>query len=123
MIERCQNTKSKAYRYYGARGISVCPEWRDAATFLAWAESNGYRPGLEIDRIDVNAGYSPENCRFVTHQENSQTRRHMKLTPDDVRAIRMLRWSGVPQKPVAEIFSVAGDTISSIMTWKTWGNV
>ena len=45
----------------------VCQAWRnDAKEFIAWCGENGYQKGLEIDRINNNAGYAPDNCRFVT---------------------------------------------------------
>lgn len=71
MKERCSNPSYKKYSDYGGRGIKVCQEWLDdVGLFLRWAEENGYEKGLEIDRIDNNNGYSPDNCRFVTRHKN-----------------------------------------------------
>ena len=33
--------------------------------------ANGYVEGLTIDRIDVNKGYQPDNCRWITKSENT----------------------------------------------------
>lgn len=64
--QRCLNKKSKTYKWYGAKGIDICDEWKnDYKTFCIWAEQNGYRKGLTLDRIDPNKGYSPDNCRFI----------------------------------------------------------
>lgn len=75
MHQRCNDPKKDGYHNYGGRGISVCQEWDDVTTFVEWAKQNGYKPGLEIDRIDVNGNYEPSNCRFVTHKENANNRR------------------------------------------------
>jgi len=82
MRNRCSNPRHRAYRHYGARGITVCPEWQgDFMPFYRWAIANGYRDGLEIDRIDNSDGgqYSPSNCRFVTAKENDRNKRNNRL--------------------------------------------
>jgi AP2 domain len=71
MLQRCFNPKCPTFKRYGARGITVCDEWRrDFKAFRLWALLNGYRDGLEIDRRDNLKSYSSDNCRFVTRQEN-----------------------------------------------------
>lgn len=73
MIRRCQDHNDKDYRFYGAKGISVCKEWLDDfKSFNDWAVTNGYKDGLTIDRIDPDKNYCPENCRWVTAYENSK---------------------------------------------------
>ena len=79
MKRRCYSPKSASFPYYGGRGIEVCEQWRcKPSAFYAWALVNGFEPGLELDRIDVDGNYSPGNCRFVTHQVNSRNRRCVK---------------------------------------------
>ena len=43
---RCDNPNVPSYKHYGARGISVCEEWRDYKAFHEWAVSNGYSEEL-----------------------------------------------------------------------------
>lgn len=77
MIDRCTNPKNEGYHRYGGRGISVCDEWASSfKKFIEWGMQNGYKKGLQLDRIDNNGNYSPENCRFVTVKENSKNRRN-----------------------------------------------
>ena len=71
MKQRCNNPKHTAARWYHAKGIRVCDEWnRDFKAFQAWARENGYFDKGSIDRIDPAQGYTPENCRWVTIEEN-----------------------------------------------------
>ena len=56
---------------YFHKGITVCEEWKHSReAFCKWAKNNGYKKGLQLDRIDNLKGYSPDNCRFVTSKIN-----------------------------------------------------
>ncbi len=76
MKRRCYSSKCRAYKDYGARGISVCEEWEKSfISFYEWAISNGWEKGLRLDRKDNDGIYEPSNCRFITHQKNCQNTR------------------------------------------------
>ena len=83
MIQRCENPSRKDYKYYGGRGIKVCPEWRkDFMAFRRWALASGHEKGLTIDRIDNEGNYEPGNCRFSTRKEQARNRksnRYLKI--------------------------------------------
>ena len=81
MCRRCYDPRVGAYKNYGARGIFVCDTWRnDFTAFRTWAEFNGYQDDLEIDRIDNDGPYCPDNCQFVTCKINTRkTRRCRKI--------------------------------------------
>lgn len=76
MIQRCTNPKHRRFEDWGGRGIEVCDEWKnDYSAFKEWALENGYREGLTIDRINNDMGYSPDNCRWATVNEQNKNKR------------------------------------------------
>lgn len=65
---------SKQYNYI-KKNIKTCKEWIESfESFYNWAINNGYKKGLQIDRINNLDGYYPENCRWVTPKENCNNR-------------------------------------------------
>ena len=52
---------------YENKDINICNEWLlNRKQFYAWAFENGYKDNLTLSRIDVNKGYSPDNCVWIT---------------------------------------------------------
>ena len=77
MHGRCGNPKHPRYADYGGRGITVCERWHSFENFLA--DMGEPPPGLTLDRINNDLGYSPENCRWATVSEQNFNRKR-KLT-------------------------------------------
>ena len=60
---------------YLDKGIVVCEEWKtNFLPFYEWSITHGYKPELEIDRINNDGNYCPENCRWISHTENCQNK-------------------------------------------------
>lgn len=74
---RCLNPLDKRYIHYGGRGIGICDRWLKFENFLS---DMGERPkGKTLDRIDNDKGYSPENCRWATWQEQMLNTRRQRI--------------------------------------------
>lgn len=96
MIQRCTNPRRESWAHYGGRGIAVCEEWLDS--FDQFLADMGPRPaGTSLDRIDVNEGYSPSNCRWATASEQSRNRR--RRTDVYRREIEQLILQGIKMLP------------------------
>lgn len=119
MIQRCSNPQKKDYHRYGGRGITVCERWESFENFF---EDMGQRPGPdhEIDRTDNNARYNPDNCRWVTHTENSRNRSIVRLNTDMARQIREFRDNGARISHVARDMGIPLGTVSNVWYERGW---
>lgn len=121
MIARCHNPKNPSYKNYGARGIVVCNEWRHSpAAFYRWATEAGWSPAFQIDRIDNDGPYSPENCRFVTQALNNRNRRSSKLSDSDIAQIKAARASGSKMQVIAQRYGITTGMVGHIVFGRAW---
>src|SRR6185437_2482423 len=76
--DRCYNKNNQDFKYYGGRGIKVCERWLvDFWNF--WDDmAPGWRPGLTIERKNVNGNYEPKNCCWLSIEEQQQNKRKPK---------------------------------------------
>ena len=74
MKRRCVDSKTQAFKWYGAKGIGFCKEWEQFEPFFIWAKENGYSDNLSLDRIDSNGNYCPDNCRWTTFKQQARNR-------------------------------------------------
>ena len=73
MKNRCYNCNAKGFKWYGEKGIKICDEWlNNPISFEIWSLNNGYKDDLTIDRINESKDYLPENCRWITSNNNSK---------------------------------------------------
>jgi hypothetical protein len=94
MIARCYNVKHTSYREYGARGITVCEQWRDKTPdevqgtpkgFMQFLKDMGPRPKdhptdgpYSLDRIEANGHYEPSNLQWATAKQQARNKRNTK---------------------------------------------
>jgi hypothetical protein len=87
MRKRCLCATGRAYADYGGRGITICDRWLNSyANFLA---DMGRKPSRKhsLDRIDNNRGYSPDNCRWATQNQQVTNRRDTVFVPFNGKSI------------------------------------
>lgn len=75
VINRCENPNQPNYQNYGARGITICPQWR--RSFLLFVLDMGDPPTLthQLDRINNDGPYEPSNCRWATPSQQRSNQR------------------------------------------------
>ena len=120
MRRRCSDKTHRAYRWYGAKGIKVKMTVDDLIAL--WLRDNANKmDSPSIDRINSNGDYEPRNCRFIELSENRGT---SKLTPDEVRKIRIdFKLHGKTKNQLASEYGVCFGTIKHTVAGRIWKNV
>lgn len=104
MKHRCNNQNDAAYKNYGGRGITVCKDWEESfEVFYDWAMKNGYNDTLTIERIDVEKGYCPENCCWITKEEQAKNKRNIRYVA--------VRGEKMPMKTACDLLGLPYKTI------------
>lgn len=120
MKARCLNSNSPFYRHYGGRGITVCERWMRFENFQE-DMMEGYSDNLTIDRIDVNKGYSKENCRWATKQEQARnTTRNIDIEYNGVTK-RIYEWAedlGIPYQTLYNRIFIYRRTLDDALSSK-----
>jgi len=93
MLSRCEDEDNPQYKDYGGRGVLVCEEWHDFGIFFLWCLSNDFSPEKQLDRINNNGNYKPQNCRFVSSSENNRNKRTNKMLSIYGEIKTMIDWS------------------------------
>lgn len=119
MKQRCYRPNSKAYKYYGGRGIEVCPRWK--SSFYHFYEDMGDRPSPkhQIDRIDNDGDYEPENCRWVIQKRQANNKRNNRLLTLDGVTKTLADWSrvlGIKQSTLTQRLNAYNWTVEKTLT-------
>ena len=110
MRRRCEKEYDQVYKYYGARGITVCEEWQDFQNFYNWAYENGYDENAEygrctLDRIDNNGNYCPENCRWVDGKTQANNRHTNVSFEFNGETHTLAEWARISQLSYRTLYS------------------
>lgn len=126
MKGRCNNPNNNDYKYYGGKGIKIDPIWNNYINFKEWSLNNGYvrYQNLQIDRINGNKNYSPDNCRWVTPKINQRNRKTVILNEEKVSRIKIFIFElNISTIFLSKIYGVSYSTILDIKRNKTWKDV
>lgn len=91
ILQRCNNPKSTLFEYYGGRGIKVSVSWEDFWEFVKDMDGT-YRPGLTIERLDVNGDYCKSNCSWITMKEQAFNRRNNRFYTLNGKTMTITDW-------------------------------
>ena len=90
---RCLKEYDSRYSDYGGRGIEICERWVNSyENFLA---DMGLPPtkNHQIDRIDNDGNYEPNNCRWVTRKTNARNKRNSKIITAFGKSMTQAEWA------------------------------
>jgi len=119
MIRRCYEPTAMGYNVYGAKGITVCDEWKNSyKAFKQWSLENGYTDSMTIDKDELcelnnihPKKYSPDTCIWKSRSENSKT--NEKIPEKDLVEIARKLESGYSVHAIAAVYGVSHKTVLS----------
>lgn len=125
MRDRCNRVSNQDYKYYGAKGIKLEPIWDEYINFKEWSLKNGYirYRNLQIDRIDGDKNYGPDNCRWVTPKVNQRNRKIVILNEEKVSKIKKFFKLGLSNLFIASLYGTGYNAILNIKNNKTWKDI
>jgi len=105
ILKRCYDKRCPAYRFYGARGVTVFKKWK--TDFDAFYAHIGPPPTIKhtIDRIKNNKGYEPGNLRWSTRVEqmaNNSQAKHVEIDGVSHPIKHWCRILGIPYQRVKD---------------------
>ena len=73
IVGRCKSKKAREANFGAYDECTIAEEWKSFTVFKDWADTNGFVPGLQIDKdllVPGNKEYCPEFCVFVENTLN-----------------------------------------------------
>lgn len=120
MKKRCYNQNDAEFKNYGARGITVCDEWKnDFAQFLQDVGRRP-RPSLTIERIDNNKSYERGNVTWATRADQVRNTRRTVINLEIAKQLKKLRSNGARSCDIATQFGISCSLVSCVVNGRSW---
>jgi len=72
---------------------NVCDEWKyNFMNFYDWSMSHGYKNDLFLCRVDLDKGFNPDNCKWMTKKEYIRKNQSKSYTYDG-KTMTLPEWS------------------------------
>ncbi len=115
MRQRCHDSTTDKFEYYGGRGIRVCARWR--TSFTAFIADMGRRPSARhsLDRIDNEGNYEPGNCRWVPWEVQRRNRRDVTLYFGRL-LVDWAKLTGIPAHTMSDRMRYGWSSLKAIVT-------
>lgn len=133
MKTRCNNINAHNYKYYGAKGVTVCSRWENS--FDTFLRDMGYRPeGCTLGRKNDSGNYEPNNCQWEKKSDQSsqalrgEKNAHSKLTEEQIMCLRSL-WahkaaeSKYTPTNIAADLKISRQSVNNIINYRTWTHI
>ena len=93
MLSRCYNENQVSYDRYGARGITVCDEWKNS--YENFLNDMGLLPdfNMQIDRIDNDGNYNKSNCRWATREQQANNKSNNRVITYNNESLTLQQWA------------------------------
>ena len=103
MKHRCLDPKTDGYERYGGRGITVCEEWENSFEAFLLDMGQAPSPDHQLDRIDKDGNYEPENCKWRTAKEQANNRRSSRFITYNRETLTLDQWASKLEIPVSTL--------------------
>lgn len=104
-----------SHRRYKNHKPIVCDEWKnDYLAFKEWSLKNGYNDNLTIDRINNDGNYEPNNCQWITLQENARKDKVKYNHKEKVEIFNLRKRLNITQIQMANLLGVSRNTIQRL---------
>lgn len=107
MNVRCSSKAPHTAKSYLDRGITVCAEWKSFKKF--YDDMIGtWKPGLWLERVDNNLGYSKSNCKWATPTEQQRNKRSNRILEFEGEGRPVSEWADIRGIKKQTLFSRLG---------------